>query len=404
MEFRQVISVEEAKAMVRKHWFNKDIEEVCLIDAAGRTLAERLFAAEDVPGFDRSSMDGFAVRAADTFMSSETSPSCLEICGEVLVGKEAPGKLVPGKAVKISTGAMLPPAADAVVKVEQTEVVEDRRVYIYKPVAPFENVIRRGEDISKGEEILPRGHLLRPQDIGFLASQGILRVPVFALPRVGVVTTGNEVVPPEEKPLPGQVRDINSYTLFTLIKNNGGLPELYGIVPDDRVLLRKAVLDLLETSDLVLLSGGSSVGMQDLTVNVLEEVGGSGAILFHGISVSPGKPTVCSLIKDKLVIGLPGHPVSAITVFNILVSPLLRTPKIKERSVKAFLSENSPASFGRDTYVRVRVYQKNDCLWAEPVKGKSGTISTLVRADGEFIIPAGKEGFPAGTPVEVQLF
>jgi len=303
---------------------------------------------------------------------------------------------------------MLPAGADAVVMVEHTEELDEKTIGVTRPVAPGENVVRRGEDVPAGSVVLPAGHRLRPQDLGILAAAGVVAVEVRRPLKVGIISTGDEVVSPEEKPAPGQVRDINSYTLYGAVAGCGGEPRLYGIVRDDFQRLQERLARALAENDMVLLSGGSSVGTRDVAARVIDSLGRPG-VLFHGISLKPGKPSVGAVVNGKPVFGLPGHPASALVIFELLVAPLISSytyprEKFREFPLKARITRNLRSAAGREDFVRVKLHLQDGELHAEPVLGKSGLITTMVRADGLARIPAGKEGVEAGEWVEVKLF
>lgn len=411
-ELFKAITIPEARRIISallRDW-PRETEMTPLLSASGRCLAEEVRAGENVPGFNRSTMDGFAVRARDTFGASEGLPAYLEITGEVLMGEEPRGSVENGQTWRIATGGMLPSGADAVVMVEHTEILGEKTIGVVKPVAPGENVIRRGEDITAGDSLLFPGHCLKAQDLGVLAAAGVTAVKVFSPLRVGIISTGNEVISPAEKPAPGKVRDINSYTLYGAVREAGGKPFLYGIVSDDFQHIQEILSMTLKENDLVLLSGGSSVGARDVAAEVINSLGSPG-VLFHGLSIRPGKPTIGAAVAGKPVFGLPGHPASALVVFHLLVSPLLQRRKYPEKEgefwefpLRAQLTRNLRSAPGREDFIRVKLFLQQGNLCAEPVLGKSGLITTLVKADGLARIPAGKEGVEAGEMVEVKLF
>lgn len=409
MEFFQVLTLTEARKALAEHWPRIKRKAIIrdLTQVLGLELTQDIVARENVPGFARATVDGFAVRSRDTFGAGEETPSALRLIGEVLMGRPAEITVGPGEAVAVSTGGMMPGGADAVVMLEHTESLLGGWINVLKAVAPGENVMREGEDVKKGQTILQVGHRLRPQDIGVLAALGYREVAVWEPWRVGILATGNEIVPPEAEPDLGQVRDINSYTLYALVQSCGGEAKLYGIVPDDLDLLRERVSQALAENHVVLLSGGSSVGTRDLTLRLLAEWNEEG-ILFHGVSIRPGKPTLAAVIGEKMVFGLPGHPVSAMVSFDLFVRPLLsygyfKSPE-EEPVVEAILSRNLPSDAGREDYVRVRLVAGEEGLVAVPIPGKSGLISTMVKADGLVIVPLNKAGLEAGTRVKVRLF
>ncbi|KAF1083842.1 Molybdopterin molybdenumtransferase [Sporotomaculum syntrophicum] len=409
-ELFQARTVWEARELLGEHIkADYPVEQVPLLEAMGRRLAQDLTALDAVPGFTRSTVDGFAVRARDTFGATESLPAYLDVTGEVLMGQDAAaiGEVGVGQAWRMPTGGMLPPGADAVVMVEYTEDLDELTIGVTRPVAPGENIVLAGEDIAAGAGVLSRGHLLRPQDLGLLGAVGVSSVPVLVPPKVGIISTGDELVETWEQPGPGQVRDINSYALYGQAVAAGAQPHIYGIVRDNFNLLLDRLKQALVECDMVLLSGGSSIGTRDVAARALDTLGSPG-VLFHGISIKPGKPTVGAVVEGKPVIGLPGHPVSAMVVFDLLVTPLLRhgvyLDDPLEFPVRARLTRNMRSASGREDYLRVRLYQENGELVADPVLGKSGLISTMVRATGLARIASEKEGVEAGDYIEVKLF
>lgn len=406
----QVVTVPEAWSKLWPHveGVSGAIQRIPLVEALGRVLAQDIISPSDVPGFARSTVDGYAVKAKDTFGASESLPALITVAGEVLMGNAADKMLAPGEGVRISTGGMLPPGSDAAVMIEYTEELDSTTVTVLRPVAPGENVIQAGEDVRTGELVLPKGWQLRPQDLGVLAGVGVAEVRVAAQPRVGIISTGDEIIRPDQVPLPGQVRDINSYTLYGLVQECGGVGKLYRIIPDCFDELRQQVEEALAENDLVVISGGSSVGTRDATARVMEALGEPG-VLIHGVSVRPGKPTILGMIGKKPVVGLPGHPVSAMVIFDLFIKPMLwhfqglRRGK-PEAAVRARVSCNVASGPGREDHVRVCLEDRMGKLWAVPVLGKAGLITTMVRADGIFRIPLDKEGVMEGEYVNVRLF
>lgn len=411
-ELFKALTVEEARQTIARHLGVPGIKRIVPIpEALGRRIVEEVKAPEDVPGFNRSTMDGFAVMARDTFGATEGLPAYLDVDGEIFMGREAKEPLAPGRAWRIPTGGMLPPGADAVVMVEHTEELDRRTIGVTRPVAPGDNIVRRGEDIAAGGTVLGPGHLVRPQDMGVLAAVGVHSLEVIEPFRVTIISTGDEVVSPERVPAPGQVRDINSYALHGLVKRCGAQPIMAGIIKDDFNTLKSALEKALAGSEMVLLSGGSSVGTRDVSAQAIETLGRPG-ILFHGISIKPGKPTIGAVVDGKPVFGLPGHPVSAMVVFTLLVEPLLRLGRYPqgekefrlEFPVQAKINRNIRSAAGREDFLRVRLKVVGGELVAEPVLGKSGLIATMVKADGLAHIPVEKEGVEAGENVWVKLF
>ncbi len=383
-------------------------ERVPLREAYRRVLAVDIIAHEDLPEFDKSTVDGYAVRAADTARASDGGPTQLAVVGEVQMGTPPVFGVGPGQAARIPTGGMLPSGADSVVMVEDTEA-RDGVVGTRRRTAPGENVIRRAEDVRGGEVVLHQGARLRPQDLGLLAGIGIAEVEVFLRPRVAVLVTGDEVIPPGHRPSIGQVRDINTYTLAALIEQEGGIPQVYGIIPDDRELLLRTLEDARRSTDLVLVSGGSSVGVKDAVAWAINALGRPGVIV-HGVSIKPGKPTILGVVEGTPVIGLPGHPVSGMVIFDVFVRDLLRglagrtPPRRFGRVVRARLQRRIPSAGGREDHVRVLLEERDGELWAVPQLGKSGIITTMTRADGLVVVPLGQDGVAEGAVVEVELF
>jgi molybdopterin molybdotransferase len=385
-----------------------DAERVRTAEALDRVLAADLFSPDDLPTFPRSTMDGFAVRAADTFGASEGVPAYLEVVGEVLMGRAPSVQLGLGECVRIATGGMLPEGADAVVMVEQTQEVGPITIETYRAVAAGENVVQVGEDVRTGDPVLPAGHTLRPQDIGGLLALGVTEVEVVRRLRVGIVSGGDELVAPDQMPGPGQIRDINSYTLLGLVQRLGHAGWLAGLLPDDATALESAARSALEGSDVLILSAGSSVSTRDMTAQVVDRLGRPG-VLVHGVSLKPGKPTILAMCDDKPVFGLPGNPVSCMVTFDLFVAPVLArlsgAAQPVRRTVTARLARNIASATGREDYIQVRLERaENGILEAVPVFGKSNLIYTLIRADGMLKIPLDAGGLAAGEPVEVVLF
>ena len=380
-------------------------ESVPLSESGGRILAADIRSDIDLPDFSRSIMDGFAVKGSSTFGASESNPAYLAVTGSVAMGDSPKISVGPGEAVRISTGGMLPAGADGVVMVEHTEAIDDTTIEVYRSVAPGQNMVTVGEDIKKGEIALTGGRRIRPQEAGLLAALGCQVVTVYKKPTIGIISTGDEIVPVGEVPGPGRIRDINTYTLAGLIQESGAIPVQFGIVRDNYQALLAKSAQALSQCDMVLVSGGSSVGARDFTIDVISAMQDA-VILFHGISISPGKPTILARIKDKAFWGLPGHVVSAMIVFARIVRPFIdhisgcRLPA-KGSRLSARLSRNVASAQGRVDYIRVRTYHKEGIRWAEPILGKSGLINTMVKADGLIEIGMNTEGLDKGAEVEV---
>ncbi|RJP84505.1 MAG: molybdopterin molybdenumtransferase MoeA [Desulfobacteraceae bacterium] len=386
-------------------------ETIPLEIATGRVLARDIVSSEDIPGFARSTMDGYAVCAKSTFGATEGNPAYLTLCGAIPMGEAPTAPVRLGHATRISTGGMLPVGADCVVMLEYASEIDETTLEISKSVAPGTHVIFRGEDVSKGQAMLERGRKLRPQEIGLLAALGISSVSVYQKPVVGIISTGNEIVPIDSVPGPAQVRDVNSYSISSQIMEAGGRSRLFGIIRDDFAALLCTCKKALEQCDMVILSGGSSVGTRDLTIDVLNAFTDA-EILVHGIPVSPGKPTILARVGSKAVWGLPGHITSAMVVFHRVVRPFVEHAcgmtggmaggiNFRGFLIPAKLSRNIASAQGRIDFVRVRLTETGDGLMAEPVLGKSGLIHTMVVADGLIEIDMNTEGLLEGTFVAV---
>lgn len=400
-EFFNVLSLEEAHRIIEKNWPQPAMKTVGLKGALGRTLAIGAIAGEDLPPFPRSTVDGFAVLAADVYGAGETIPAFLNLAGEVLMGLPPETELQAGQCFWIPTGGLLPAGADAVVMVEYTERLDQDTVLITRPVAMGENVIRAGEDCRVGDEVLPAGRSLRPQDIGVLAALGITEFPVLSPLRFGVISTGDEVVSVDTTPLIGQVRDVNSHVLGSALERWGVDVRYYGVIADDFSRLQETIAAALAENDCVIMSGGSSVGTRDLSLEVLLAFPGS-KLLFHGLSVRPGKPTLAVQVGSQMVIGLPGHPVSALMVLEVLVGPMM--PERSPRTGVAILTDSIASQAGRDDFVRVRLDNSSEVAQAIPVHGKSGLIRIMSEAHGFIHIPRQKQGLNKGETVTVHLF
>ncbi len=382
-----------------------ETEEVLLYKSSQRILAADIISEADLPDFARSTMDGYAVRASSTFGITEENPAYLTVKGSVVMGKSPPFSIGQGEAAGISTGGMMPDGADSVVMIEYTELIDETTIEVYKSVAPGRHVVEVGEDFCRGETILSNGQKLRPQETGLLAAFGKERVRVYKKPVIGIISTGDEVVPIDKSPGPGQIRDVNTYTLSSLVQEAGGIPVSFGIIQDDYDSLFTACSLALDQSDMVLISGGSSVGARDFTIDALSALPES-KILAHGISISPGKPTILARAAGKPLWGLPGHVVSAIIVFSNVVRPFIEhigglSIQNKKIVASALLTRNIPSAQGRIDYVRVRLIEKDGALWAEPIFGKSGLINTMVKADGLVAIGINTEGIDKGKKVSV---
>lgn len=417
-EFLHIRSVAEARARFMAEWTPAPprVATVSLSQAGGRVLGSAVLSPEDLPPLPRSVVDGYAVRAADTFGASEGLPAYLAVTGDVSMGR-APGVSIgPGEAARIPTGGVLPPGADAVVMVEHTEALAEsaplaphaaESIEVRRPVGPGENVIQPGEDVRRGAVVLPAGAVLRAPQIGLLAGLGITRVDVAVPPRVAVISTGDEVVAPEQKPDAGCIRDINGPALCAAVRAEGGHPVFRGIVADEFQPLLAAIQAARAETELVLISGGSSIGLRDEVTRAIDALGPPG-VLVHGIAMKPGKPTVLGLCGHTPLVGLPGHPTTVLVVFHVFVREMIgrllgRQPD-PPAQVKARLTRRVASAAGRVDYLRVRLEHRDGALWAVPILGKSGLITTMVGADGLAVIPDPLEGVEAGEEVAVEVF
>ena len=397
--FLEVVPVSEAVEVVRRIAPPPGCEDAALEDALYRVLARDVSADIDIPGFDRSTVDGYAVAAADTTGASEAIPAMLQCLGRIGMGSADAGSISPGSCRYVTTGGALPRGANAVVMIEHAELIGDD-VLVHRPVAPGENVVFRGEDFRAGAVVLERGRVLSPRDIGVAAAVGADRVSVVTPPVIGIISTGNELVPATGVPGPGEVRDANSYLAGAFVAERGCRPVYFGIVRDEREALKNAVSSALDRCDAVLVSGGSSKDERDNTAAVIADLG---EVLVHGIAIAPGKPTLIGTARGKPAIGLPGHPASAFVVLVAIVDHLLaamRTTAVSRRTLRARLTQNVPSTRGREDYIRVRVRDGE----AVPVFGKSGLLNTLVQSEGLVRIPATSEGLEVGEEVEVILW
>ena len=378
---------------------------VPLAAALRRVPATPVTAPHSLPGFARSTVDGYAVRAADTYGVSEGLPGYLTVTGSVRMGSEPDTAVTPGTAVAMPTGGVIPPGADAVVMVEYTAEAMPGTIEVVRPVAPGEGIVRADEDARPGDEIVPGGRPLRPQDLGMLAAAGVTTVSVHSKPVVAIFSTGDEVVPPEAAKLkPGQVRDATASALAALVADAGGEPAYGGIVPDDVGALERALRGALAASDVLVISAGSSVGARDETANAVSRLGPPG-IWCHGLAIKPGKPTLLAECDNVPVIGLPGNPRSALVVFRLIGMPVIRlvggcAVPPPEPSTRARLSRDLASATGRLDIVQVKV----DAGVAAPVFGLSALLSVLTEADGYIVIPEEATGLDAGSEVNVVLY
>jgi putative molybdopterin biosynthesis protein len=407
--FRKLMTFDEAKKAISLHLKPEPlgIEEISLLEAYNRVLAEDVTSTLDIPPFNRSTVDGYAVKAEDTFSAEENQPIKLKVCGVVNVGEPPKISVAKGEAAEIVTGAPVPEGADAVVMIEDTDRENDE-LSVYSAVTKNENVMKKGTDIKKGETVLKAGQVLGSREIGVLAALGIAKVKVHMVPSVAVLSTGAEVTEPGKKLPLGKIYDINAYSLSAAVLESGGKPVYLGVVPDDKTELRKALEHALAYADMVITSGGVSVGPRDITPQIVDSLGKPGLIVC-GIAVKPGKPTTIALIGKKPVFSLPGHPTSALLMFHLLARPVIQLlsgrPVKEATTVKAVASARMFSAKGRRTFVMVKLKRdKSNRLIAEPVEtGASGAITTLAKADGFVEIPENQQFVDTDEEITVAL-
>lgn len=406
MKMFEVHSVKDAKMKLIEHFndYRLENEEIHISKAVGRILDEDIYSRLDVPHFRRSTVDGFAVLAKDTYGANESLPAFLQVIGEVHMGKEADVIISPGKTAYVPTGGMIPSGADSVVMVEYTERLDEENIAIGRPTALKENIIDIGDDIKIDEKVLNRGSRIRPQDIGVLTSIGLDRVKLSKLPRISIISTGDEILAPSEKVKPGQIRDINTYTLAAMAEEAGCCVTNKIALQDEFEKLKDIVEESIDNNDIVIISGGSSVGTKDITSKVINSIGEPG-VFVHGVAIKPGKPTILAKVKNKAVFGLPGQPVSAMIVFKVFVEYFIKhiqgIDTDIEYTVDAIFSSNIHSAQGKETYQMVTIEKDEGEYLAAPVYGKSGMISLMSRAAGYIKIEADKEGIVKGEKVKV---
>lgn len=408
MDLFNVLTVKDTSKLIDENFnYKLKSELVSLPDATGRILINDIAAKENVPDFRRSTVDGYAVYSRDVFGASESIQSILDLKGEILMGQEANGEIsIPGQCYYVPTGGMLPKGSDSVIMVEYTEKLDDTTILTSKSSSPGENVIEIGEDIKKGEIVIKKGTKLRAYEIGVLASLGYYEVEVFVKPKIGIISTGDEVVHPSQDISLGQIRDINSYLLNSLAKDVGCEPIMYGLIKDEYQLLKNTLEKAIHECDIVLVSGGSSVGKKDNTVKVIEDLE-DGILLVHGISVKPGKPTIIGKSKGKIIFGLPGHPLACAVIFQVMVKYYIEKITAHKEKVYPIICKfkfNYHKAKGREEYLPVVIEEKNEEFFAQPVFGKSGLITSFSKAYGFIKIDRNEEGIKESQIVKVYKF
>lgn len=407
MDFLKVISTAKAKDLILEVFKDYKIgtESVNILSSVGRVLSEDIHAIYDVPNFNRSTVDGYAVKSKETFGCSDSLPSLLEYKGAVQMGETASGVVNTSETIYVPTGGMIPDGADSVVMIEYTDKLDESTVAINKAVRPGENVTYKGDDIKEGSVVLKKGRKITAQDIGVIASLSISSVNVYKKPRVTIISTGDEIVDITDKEESCKVKDINGYVLYALTEKSSCEVVNKLIINDDFNKLKATIEEAIKTSDLVLLSGGSSVGTKDFTYDIINSLNGRG-VFINGLAIKPGKPTIVGEAEGKPIFGLPGHPVSAITVYKILVEHLIcemLSIEDDKLSVDAILETNLHSSPGKETYQLVDLIEKENEKIAVPIYGASGLITTLAKAKGYIVISENTEGIYKGDKVKVYL-
>ena len=393
----------------------KKKETVKFKNSINRILAENIQSNENLPAFDRSTVDGYAVKAKDIQGVSQSLPAYLELIGSVKMGEKTEIEIDDGQAAYIPTGGMMPKGADCVVMIEQTENISDDMVEIYKTAGIGENIIKKGEEIKKGEIILKKGHHIKPRDMGVFAGLGITEFEVYKKPRVAIISTGDELISPEKEMTFGEIRDINTYTITHLLSEAGVEVTQAGIVEDTFEKIKTAIQKYLDF-DLILVSGGSSAGLKDVTVDIINELGDPG-VLVHGLKVKPGKPTILGKVDDTPIMGLPGHPGSAWMITNKFVLPLVKllSGEYKADNIlddiaknqitqRAILNRNLSSDKGREEMIPVKLIKDKKQITAEPLLGKSSFMRVFIESDGYLVIKAAQEGLEKGQAIDIYLF
>lgn len=408
MELFNVVTVEEAKRIIDENFkFEPLPERVRLFEAIGRVAYCDILSKANVPGFRRSTVDGYALRSRDVAGASESIPAMLDYKGEVIMGRASEVELsYPGECVYVPTGGMLPKGSDCVVMIEYTEKLDEKTILINKPTAPGENVINEDDDVQTGEVIIKRGSKLRPYEIGVLSSIGHIEVEVVKRIRVGIISTGDEIVSPEKIPMLGQVRDINAYLLSSLVREKGGEAIMYGVCEDTYEDLMDRAVRAYKECDMVLISGGSSVGKKDQTLKVIKSLGES-SVLVHGIAIKPGKPTLIGKSEGKIIFGLPGHPLACAVVFKAVVKHYMDrvTGEVDvDYPIPCSFGINYHKAKGREEYLPVNIERLDGSMMAVPIFAQSGIISAFSRAWGFVRIDRNLEGLREGEKVLVHKF
>ncbi|MEL7568612.1 MAG: gephyrin-like molybdotransferase Glp [Dehalobacterium sp.] len=408
MKLLNVDTVAGATSKIDHYFDDMDLhkEDINTFESLGRVAGEDIFSPCNLPEFNRSTVDGYALLAKDTFGASDSLPVFLELIGKVDMGQKTNLAISSGKAVYVPTGGMLPAGTDAVVMLEYVEQMDDTTIAVHRSSAPGDGMIIIGEDLKKGDLMVRQGRKIKPQDIGAMAAVGITKIKVFEKPRIAVLSTGDEIVEPALEVPFGKIRDINTYALANLAVELGGTITYKGVVRDDFQGLKEKLQSLIENNHIVIISGGSSVGNKDVTAKVIDSLGPPG-VFVHGVAVKPGKPTIIGRAGNTALFGLPGHPVSAMIVFKIFIQYLINKMNHQEDSgritITATVDANIHSAPGKETYQMVLVEGRDGDYLAKPIHGKSGAISLMTKAQGYVRIDENKEGIKKGEKVQVRL-
>lgn len=410
MRLLNVDTIEEVNSKIEKQFskIKRKFEMISIHEARGRILGEDLISDIHLPEFSRSVVDGYGVKASDSFGSSETMPTFFTLVGSVEMGDMSDISIQDGETVYIPTGGMIPEGVDAVVMIEYTEILDENLITVHKPAAPGDGIMAKGDDFKKGNILLNEGHKITSKDIGVMASLGKAEIKVYRKPLVTIISTGDELVNIQTQPKPGQVRDINGHTLWALCEDSGAKIHKMIRVSDEFEKCKQVLLSAITESDIVLMSGGSSQGNKDMTVDIINAVGSPG-VFVHGIAIKPGKPTIIANVEGKAVFGLPGHPLSAIIVYKAIVDDFINQyyferEKDFQKTIHAVLDSNVHSSEGRETYQMVKIHSNEEGNYtAVPLYAKSGSVSLLMKADGYIKISIDQEGIMKGQKVKVIL-
>lgn len=407
MDFFKVVTVERAREIIMENFkeYKFELEEVDILHSLERVLGEDIYSEIDVPEFNRSTVDGYAIVASDSHGASDSIPSVLNVVGEVYMGEITDKRIVSGNAIYVPTGGMVPDGADGVIMIENVEKLDEDTLLLNKPISNGQSIIYKGDDIKKNSLILEKGRKIGPEIMGLLGALGKKDITVYSKPKFYIISTGDEIIGIDEELKLGKIRDINSFALFGAIIELGGQVTGKTIVKDDFELLKREVEKAVEISDIVLISGGSSVGTRDFTKDVIDSFEGRG-VFVHGLSVKPGKPTIVGEGNGKLIFGLPGHPVSSIIVFKALVEEFVKEKmNIREikPQIKATMDFNFPSASGKQTYQMVNLRREDGKYFASPNFGKSSMISLLKNSDGYIILEKHEEGIYKGEDRDVFL-